>query len=135
MNVRHNRLSTSLATTVVNHSMNQPVSHPPLPSLEKNQRFSNQSETDVIYVEQSNAKKTKIELESLGYLDKRYKMIATDSLIALPVTETYLSYRNMRKVQNMGNDCKYAFENMIVKIGKETVPLSSSSMGRLKQKR
>ena len=95
----------------------------------------NKSETDVIYVRKSNAKKAKIELESLGYLDKRYKMIpvANDAnLIAIPIMGVCLSYLNERNDSNMD---KSSFESFIVQVGRESVPFSSSLTGKLKQKR
>ncbi len=92
---------------------------------------------DVIYVKAYNAKEAKNVLESLGLLNKRYKMVKVildnrdDSLIAIPVTESFNDLSNtLRKV-----NCASRLKQFIVKIGTETVPFSSSSMGRMKQKR
>ena len=88
---------------------------------------------DVIYVTKPNAKKVKVELESLGYLDKRFKMVpvASDkSLIALPITNACLLY-----LKRANKEPVCSFEEIVTKIGKESVPLSSSSVGKLKQKR
>lgn len=99
------------------------------------------SQVDVIYVNAHNAKGAKIVLESLSFLDKRYKMVKAkaefddrdDELIAIPVTEScidQLSADNTRE-----DDCTSRLKRLIVRRGTETVPFSSSSMGKMKQKR
>jgi hypothetical protein len=103
-----------------------------------------QPEADVVYVSASNAKKVKVELESLEYLDKRYKMVKVVSgnanLIALPITDSCLSYlikkgNRSEASDGSGGESLFAFESLIVKTGRESVPLSSSSLGKLKQRR
>ena len=93
---------------------------------------SKKTETNVVYVFKPDAKKVKVELESLKLLDKQFKMIPVDTnLIALPVTPECLSHLQQKRDDQSGHQ----FEDLIVKIGKESVPLSSSSMGKLKQRR
>jgi hypothetical protein len=93
-----------------------------------------EKETDVVYVSKSNAKKVKVELEALGYLDKSFKMIPVPndkSLIALPVTDECLSY-----LQGTNDDqVEHPFRRMILNVGTETVPPSSSAIGKSRQKR
>lgn len=90
------------------------------------------TETNVIYVFKTDAKKVKVALESLKYLDSRFKMISVDTnLVALPVTLECLSYMQQKKAGQYGQQ----FEDLVVRIGRESVPLSSSSMGKLKQRR
>ncbi|KAL3809635.1 hypothetical protein ACHAXA_010610 [Cyclostephanos tholiformis] len=97
------------------------------------------AQADVIYVNAHNAKKAKNVLESLGLLNKRYKMVKVnydyrdDNLIAIPVTERFTDQLLADNVR--GVNCASRLKQFIVKRGIETVPLSSSSMGRMKQKR
>ena len=124
--VRKKYIRTNLAPTNDSHHLTRHTVPTPL---------ENKSETNVVYVTKSNAKKAKIELESLGYLDKRYKMIpvANDAnLIAIPIMGVCLSYLHERNDSNADNS---SFESFIVQVGRESVPFSSSHTGKLKQKR
>jgi hypothetical protein len=91
----------------------------------------------VIYVNAKNAKEAKNALESLGLLNRRYKMIKVnhnnhdDNLIAIPVTESFSDLASAVREVNYASRLK----QLIVKSGTETVPFSSSLMGRMKQKR
>ncbi|KAL9186149.1 hypothetical protein ACHAXT_005387 [Thalassiosira profunda] len=82
-------------------------------------------EADVIYVPARHAKEVKVELAFRGLLEKRYKMIKVpgkdpaETVVAIPVTEQCLN-------QPLDNEYSLGF-------GKELVPLSSSSIGKLKQ--
>ncbi|KAL3776942.1 hypothetical protein ACHAW5_009254 [Stephanodiscus triporus] len=99
------------------------------------------SHANVIYVNAHNAKDTKTVLESLGFLDKRYKMVKIklddqdDQLIAIPVTESFI---DQSFADNEGginsNDCTSRLKQWIVRRGTETVPFSSSLTGKMKQK-
>ncbi|KAL3803338.1 hypothetical protein HJC23_009302 [Cyclotella cryptica] len=118
-------------------------------SAEKQEKDNSSSsihpEADVVYVSNSNAKKVKVELESLGYLDKRFKMVKVladgTNLIAIPITDSCLSYLKRKGNRSdcgdgsQDNESAYMFETLIVNTGRESVPLSSSSMGKLKQRR
>lgn len=109
-------------------------------------------QVDVIYVAAHHAKTVKTELESLNFLDKRYKMIKVDNtkssgvsleaencvgnLIAIPVTKQY-SNRVVR-TDSLSNPTSWmrpnnSFETLVVGRGTEVVPFSSSSMGKMKQ--
>ena len=90
---------------------------------------------DVIYIAARHAKEVKNELELLGLLDKRYKMVKVDSisskeadgclgdradnLVAIPVTK-----------QCTGPE---TISRLVIGRGTEMVPFSSSSMGKMKQ--
>ena len=84
-------------------------------------------ECDVIYIDPRDANKVKTELETLGFLDKRYKMVAVDKdqgkLIALPLTKQYDQLAQH----------SYSFSRLVVASGIEKVPLSSSSTAKMKQ--
>ena len=132
--VRKKYIRTNSALTNDSHLLTRHTV-PTMQPMASRAPIENISETNVIYVTKSNAKKAKIELESLGYLDKRYKMIlvANDAnLIAIPITRICLSYLNERNDSNMD---KSSFESFIVQVGRESVPFSSSLTGKLKQKR
>lgn len=99
------------------------------------------SHANVIYVNAHNAKEAKTVLESLGFLDKRYKMVKIkhddqdDHLIAIPVTESFTDQSltdNERGINS--NDCISRLKQWIVRRGTEMVPFSSSSTGKMKQK-
>lgn len=122
--------------------------HRSIPSTEQEETQSSmpsQPEADVVYVSSSNAKKVKVELESLGYLDKRFKMVKVvvgdTNLIALPITDSCLGYLKQERSGCASNDesgdkkSADTFEGLILKTGRESVPLSSSSLGKLKQRR
>ncbi|KAL7480094.1 hypothetical protein ACHAW6_005799 [Cyclotella cf. meneghiniana] len=122
--------------------------HRSIPSTEQEETQSSipsPPEADVVYVSSSNAKKVKVELESLGYLDKRFKMVKVvvgdTNLIALPITDSCLGYLKQERSGCASNDgsgeqeSAYTFEGLILKTGRESVPLSSSSLGKLKQRR
>jgi hypothetical protein len=99
------------------------------------------SQADVIYVNAHNAKGAKNVLESLSFLDKRYKMVKAkeeyddrdDDLIAIPVTKSCLD--QLSEYNTRDDDCTSRLKRLIVRRGTETVPFSSSSMGKMKQKR
>ena len=136
--VRKKRIDKKLAPTKKSNDLiGYPVSN--IKPMDSQVPIENKTETNVIYVKKSNAKKAKIELESLGYLDKRYKMIpvANDSnLIAIPITEVCYSYLHERNDNNKnGSTDMSSFESVIVQVGRELVPFSSSLIGKLKQKR
>eukprot|EP00956_Cyclotella_meneghiniana_P003192 scaffold3926_cov26-Cyclotella_meneghiniana.AAC.4 len=126
--VRKKRICKKLAPTKKNNDLTgYPVSN--IKPMHSQVPVENKTETNVIYVKKSNAKKAKIELESLGYLDKRYKMIpvANDSnLIAIPITEVCYSYLHERNDNSNGSTDKSSFEPVIVQVGRELVPCSSS---------
>ncbi|KAL7517675.1 hypothetical protein ACHAWX_002582 [Stephanocyclus meneghinianus] len=123
----------------LNHSIRPKIQE------ESQSSISSPPEADVVYVSSSNAKKVKVELESLGYLDKRFKMVKVvvgdTNLIALPITDSCLSYLKQERSGCASNDgsgdqeSAYTFEGLILKTGRESVPLSSSSLGKLKQRR
>lgn len=100
---------------------------------------SSQVETSVVYVKSANAKRVKVELESKGYLDKRFKMVKVADgtyLIALPVTDDCLAHlRHSLDASDNDDLADHSFASLIVKVGKEVVSLSSSSIGKIKQKR
>ena len=136
--VRKKRICTKLAPTKKSNDLTgHTVSN--IKPMDSHVQVENKTETNVIYVKKSNAKKAKIELESLGYLDKRYKMIpvANDAnLIAIPITEVCYSYLHERNGNNKnGSTDMSSFESVIVQVGRESVPFSSSLIGKLKQKR
>ena len=135
--VRKKRICKKLAPRKKSNDLTgYPVSN--IKPMDSQVPVENKTETNVIYVKKSNAKKAKIELESLGYLDKRYKMIpvANDSnIIAIPITEVCYSYLHERNDNNNGSTDKSSFESVIVQVGRESVPFSSSLIGKLKQKR
>lgn len=96
--------------------------------------LTSETESNVVYVMKSNAKKVKVELESLAYLDKRFKMVPIaneTNLIAIPITDDCMSYMQSRAGFDQPG---YSFEDLVVNIGTHHVPLSSSSLGRLKQR-
>jgi hypothetical protein len=99
------------------------------------------SQADVIYVNAHDAKGVKNVLESLRFLDKRYKMVKAkkydaqdDDLIAIPVTERCIDHLSADNPRD--DDCTTGrLKRWIVRRGTETVPFSSSWMGKIKQKR
>ena len=99
------------------------------------------SQADVIYVQRDNAKGAKNVLESLSFLDRRYKMVKAtaiyhdrdDDLIAIPVTESCIDLLSADNTRD--DDFTSRLKRLIVRRGTETVPFSSSSMGKMKQKR
>ncbi len=109
-------------------------------------------EADVLCVASRFAKKVKTELERLGYLDKRYKMVkvsghptgendaansSTDNMIALPVTENCIANLDEVRKQIFYSVADGDATNLpiVVEVKRETVPLSSSSVGKMKQSR
>lgn len=100
-------------------------------------------EADVIYAAARHAKKLKNKLESLGFLDKRYKMVklsdhdannllmegvkVKENLIAIPVTNHCIETSDLTSAS--------IFTGLMVGRGKEMVPFSSSSMGKMKQQK
>jgi len=110
---------------------------------------------DVIYVPALHAKEVKKELESLGFLDKRYKMVKVEkmssdgkdtdgdeityegeclgNLIAVPVTGKYADWASAPNARTQG--LKHSFQGRVVGRGVEIVPFSSSFMGKMKQKK
>ena len=101
---------------------------------------------DVVYVAARHAKEVKNELESLGYLDKRYKMVKVDRrpqavddgaegridhLIAIPVTNEAV----VTGPDNSTTSESKSFQSLLVGRGKVMVPFSSAATGRMKQKK
>jgi len=113
-------------------------------------------QVNVIYVPANYAKEVKNELESLGFLDKRYKMIKVEkmpldnadgggdvmahdgkcvgNLIAVPVMNQYIG-QGVRTFTETAQQPKYSFEGLMVGRGVELVPFSSSAMGKMKQRK
>ena len=122
-------------------------------------------EVDVIYVPARNAKEIKNELESLNYLDKRYKLAKVErrapdthdgegrveNLIAVPITKRCVDQlADMATILDK-TSCPEAektamvtspqgpehcpFQRLMVGCGTERVPYSASSIGRMKQRR
>lgn len=97
-------------------------------------------QTDVVYVSTSDAKEVKNALESLGYYDKRYKLVKVNldghinsPVVAIPVTQECM---NQFSADNSENPMLHDIQNtLIIRIGTEVVPLSSSLIGKLKQRR
>ena len=83
------------------------------------------TKTDVVLVEARRAKEVKNELDRLGFLDKRYKMVKVEdsNLLAIPITEQY------------NVESSTSLKDMVVRVGKELLPFSSSYMSKIKQKR
>jgi hypothetical protein len=94
-------------------------------------------QTDVVYVSTSNAKEVKNALESLGYYDKRYKMVKVNlddsPVVAIPVTQQCMHQFSADRSENLLlHDIR---NTLIIRIGSEVVPLSSSLIGKMKQRR
>ena len=81
-------------------------------------------EVDVVYVKSRQAKLVKNKLESLGFLEKRCKLVKVEhDLIAVPVKEKF----------NIDGTRDETLSNLIIRSGREKVPFSSSAMSKLKQ--
>lgn len=81
-------------------------------------------EVDVVYVKSRQAKLVKNKLESLGFLEKRCKLVKVEQdLIAVPVKEQF----------NIDGTRDETLSNLIIRSGREKVPFSSSAMSKLKQ--
>lgn len=107
--INKNQLTTAIVSTD-----SQPV-----------QEISGKSMTqvNVVYVEARLAREVKHELDQLGLLEKRYKLVkADDNLIAIPVTDTEACSNNN------------SLKSLIVRVGTEMAPFSSSSMSKMKQR-
>jgi len=83
------------------------------------------TKTDVVLVEARRAKEVKNELDRLGFLDKRYKMVKVEdsNRLAIPFTEQF------------NVEASLSLKDMVVRVGLEMVPFSSSYMSKIKQKR
>jgi len=83
------------------------------------------TKTDVVLVEARRAKEVKNELDRLGFLDKRYKMVKVEdsNRLAIPITEQF------------DVEASLSLKDMVVRVGLEMVPFSSSYMSKIKQKR
>jgi len=110
-------------------------------------------QVDVIYVSARNAKGVKNELESLGFLDKRYKLIkvertssedvniatedkqSTENLIAIPVTKQCIEQVGETTNASSNETTPNMLEALVVGKGMEMVPYSSSSMSKMKQRK
>ena len=81
-------------------------------------------EVDVVYVKSRQAKLVKNKLESLGFLEKKCKLVKVEhDLIAVPVKEKF----------NIDGARDETLSNLIIRSGREKVPFSSSAMSKLKQ--
>ena len=81
-------------------------------------------EVDVVYVKSRQAKLVKNKLESLGFLEKKCKLVKVEhDLIAVPVKEKF----------NIDGTRDETLSNLIIRSGREKVPFSSSAMSKLKQ--
>ena len=97
-------------------------------------------QSDVVYVSTSNAKEVKNTLESLGYYDKRYKLVKVNldghinsPVVAIPVTQECMYQFSADNSENpMLHDIR---NTLIIRVGTEVVPLSSSLIGKMKQRR
>ena len=105
---------------------------------------------DVVYVAARHAKEVKNELELLSYLDKRYKMVKVERrphcidnggegqmehLVAIPITkEAVVTGPDNLTTSSLRPENK-SFQNLLVGRGKEMVPFSSASTGRMKQRK
>lgn len=83
---------------------------------------------NVLYVNRRNAKTVKVALESLGLLDKQFRMtqptkdsLQDDACIAIPVTDECL-------------ETEGSWTRMVVSIGRQHCPYSSSFLGNYKNK-
>ena len=103
------------------------------------QTRNNKNVTDVIYVAPKDAKAVRLELEKLGYFDSRYKLVKVELskdevgkkvAIGLPITQhcksLYLSEGKEGLSQRM--------ENLVIGLGEEQVPYSSSQMSKMANK-
>lgn len=96
--------------------------------------------TDVVYVSTSNAKELKNALESLGYYDKRYKLVKVNldghvdsPVVGIPVTQQCMYQFSADNAENLLlHDLR---NTLIIRIGTEVVRLSSSLIGKMKQRR
>ena len=105
---------------------------------------------DVLYVASCHAKKVKNELDSLGYFDKRYKMVKAakenvseegetfvENLIAIPVTQQCISYFTKVKQETSSalrvTKTNLIFVDLVVGLGTEKVPFSSSYIAKIRQ--
>ena len=96
------------------------------------QEISGKSMTkvDVVYVEARQAREVKHELDQLSLFDKRYKLVKVDdNLIAIPVTDQ-CSIRELIEVKDTDNN----LQSLIIRVGTEMVPFSSSSISKMKQR-
>ena len=130
-------------------------SRPPTKTINGKQHDTVQ--VDVIYVAARHAKEVKNELESLGFLDKRYKMVkvvrrdasddadtsvttedgkCAENLIAIPVTKQCVQQVSTETSSDLTSSTlpNHSFERLVVGRGTEMVPFSSSSMGKMKQR-
>ena len=91
------------------------------------------TKVDVVYVEARLAREVKHELDTLGLFDKRYKLVKVDdNLIAIPVTDQ-CSIREL--VEETGDSSiSNNLKSLIIRVGTEMVPYSSSSMSKMKQR-
>ena len=88
------------------------------------------TKVNVVYVEAHQARVIKHELDQLGLFDKRYKLVKVDdNLIAIPITDQ-CTIRELIEAKDTDNNLK----NMIVRVGNEMAPFSSSSMSKMKQR-
>ncbi|KAL7546409.1 hypothetical protein ACHAWF_010789 [Thalassiosira exigua] len=108
-------------------------------------------QTDVVYVAAPNAKRAKGALESLGFLDKRYKMVKADyclrltdndadringnhaANVAIPITK-----RCVEKLEGETTSddlVSVTLRNLSLRFGTEEVPYSASSIAKMKQRR
>ena len=105
-----------------------------------------QQPANVIYVKSCHAKTVKNELEQIGLLDKRYKMISvSNDEIAIPILSNSQSSivddncsnrnRNHDKDDDGGKDDSMpSYQQWVLRYGTELVPFSSSYLGRMKNK-
>ena len=94
-------------------------------------------ETDVLYVASKNAKVLKTALESISYLDKRYRMKKADksapisdscACIAVPVTKSCVE-----EVVYADGEKPIWYEEFVLAIGKQVVPFSTVVLGSKNQ--
>ena len=106
------------------------------------------TEVDVIYVIARHAKGFKVGLESLGLLDKRYKLVpanksdCNEKLIAIPITKQCIDTITTTEGSFTEASSQFVLErihpnphSVVIGVGKEMVPFSSSSMSKMNQKK
>ena len=84
------------------------------------------TEVDVVYVQPRHAKQAKTELEARNVFDKRYKMVKAKNIdgdqIAIPIVR-------------FDEALEEALSGLFLGCGREILPLSSSTLAKIKQKR
>lgn len=132
--------STNQTPTTSYKTSNNIAKHPTDAKVQEQQQ--QQKPANVIYVKSCHAKIVKNELEQIGLLDKRYKMISVSKdEIAIPILSNSQSSsvddNNCTKInhdKDDKDDSMSSYPQWVIRYGTELVPYSSSYLGKMKNK-